>query len=133
MQIDAYEEPTVQRDLDLTREILLKVEAESRLDGNHWLRYSSPEELGITGHSVEEVGYHLDLLIEEGFVKGRSGREVIPALNKMTWKGHELLDDIRGTSIWESAKERAKGLGGVGIAFMWELAKAEIKHRLSLP
>jgi hypothetical protein len=132
MEILEFREPAVERDMDLTREILIKIAADKRLSGANWIRFGTPEELGITGRSAEEVGYHLDMLIEAGFLKGKSGMETIPALNRLTWQGHELLDDIRDDTIWGKAKERAKGLTGIGIGLMWELAKAEIKQKLGL-
>lgn len=51
----------------------------------------------------------------------------------LTWKGHEFLDDIRDPDIWQKTKERAGSLASVGIAFVWEIAKAEIKTKLGLP
>lgn len=56
----------------------------------------------------------------------------MPVVNKLTWQGHELLDDIRDPDIWNKTKERAKVLSGVGVAFVWEIAKAEIKKKLGL-
>jgi hypothetical protein len=120
--------------MDLTRELLLKIEADERLNGMRWIRYSSSEELGIKHRSVEEIGYHLKMLIEAGFLTGKTNlTEAMPFIKNITWQGHELLDDIRDDTIWGKAKERAKGLAGVGIGLMWELAKAELKHYLKLP
>jgi hypothetical protein len=133
MQIVEYKEPTVERDMELTRELLLNLAADNRLNGAQWLRYKSAEELGVAGHSLEEIAYHLNLLIDEGFLVGNSKRQGIPLLHKMTWKGHELLDDIRDDTVWGNTKERLKGLSGVGTALMWELAKAELKKKLGLP
>jgi hypothetical protein len=131
---ECVEEPIVQRDMDLTRELLLKIEADERLNGMRWIRYSSSEELGIKHRSVEEIGYHLKMLIEAGFLTGKTNlTEAMPFIKNITWQGHELLDDIRDDTIWGKAKERAKGLAGVGIGLMWELAKAELKHYLKLP
>jgi hypothetical protein len=131
---ECIEEPTVQRDMDLTRELLLKIEADERLDGMRWLRYSSPEELGINDHSLDEIGYHLKMLIEANFLTGKTNlMEAMPYIKNITWQGHELLDDIRDDTIWGNTKERAKGLAGVGMSLMWEIAKAELKQRLKLP
>jgi Hypothetical protein (DUF2513) len=108
MQVYEYREPFVQRNMDLTRELLLKIESDPRLDGMRWIRYHTAEEMGITGHSDVEVGYHLSMLIEEGFLVGRDRMETMPVLHKLTWRGHELLDDIRDETIWGKTKERAK-------------------------
>jgi len=132
MQVYEVRSLTVHRDMDLIRELLMKLDADPKLDGMRWIKYT-PEELGVTDRSAEEVGYHLSLLIEEGFLKGNAGMEVIPPINKLTWKGHEFLSDTRDDTIWSKAKARVKGLADVGVGFMWEIAKAEIKTKLGLP
>lgn len=133
MQIYEYRSPVVQRDMDLVRELLLKIDADPQLDGTRWVRYATPAEMGIADHSAEEVGYHLNMLIEEGFIKAKDSMEFMPLINRMTWKGHEFLDDIRDDTVWGKTKERTKGLASVGIALMWEIAKAELKQKLGLP
>jgi hypothetical protein len=133
------ENVNMKRDMDLVRELLLAIECDLKFDGTKWFTPASPEELGITNHSMDEVSYNLTMLIEEGFIKGKIAigmgvrDEMVAVINKLTWKGHEFLDDTRDPDIWNKAKERAKGLSGIGIAFMWEIAKAEIRTKLHLP
>ncbi|HEV2380838.1 MAG TPA: DUF2513 domain-containing protein [Terriglobia bacterium] len=135
MQVCEIKTVVMQRNMDLIRELLLKLESDQHLDGRKWVQYEAPEELGITDHSAEEVGYHLSLLIQEGFVRGsvRTDIEVIPPVSMLTWQGHELLDNIRDAGIWGKTKERLKGLPSVAISIIGEVAKAEIKTRLGLP
>jgi hypothetical protein len=120
--------------MDLMRDLLLHIEQDTRLDGMRFIGFE-PSELGAPDRSPEELGYHLAMLIEEGFVDGlgRIDIQTLPAIRKLTWKGHEFLDDIRDPDIWSKTKERAKGIGSVGVQFIWEIAKAEIKKRLGLP
>lgn len=47
--------------------------------------------------------------------------------------GHEFVANIRDSSIWSGVKERIKGLPGVAIAVVAELAKAEIKKETRIP
>jgi len=122
----------MKRDMELVRDLLLAIERDPKFDGTKWLSPTKPEDFGITNHSMQEVSYDLAMLIEEGFIKGKTGMDVV-VINKLTWKGHEFLDDTRDPDIWDKTKERARGLTSVGIAFMWELAKAEIKTKLHLP
>jgi hypothetical protein len=134
MQVFECQESIVKRDMDLIRDILLKLDGDERLHGMIWVRFETPEELGLKNHSVEEVAYHLHMLIEEGFVKGDLKlSKIMPLINKITWKGHELIDDIRDDTIWGKTKERTKNLSSVGIALIWEIAKAEIRQKLGLP
>ncbi|MBZ5679925.1 MAG: DUF2513 domain-containing protein [Acidobacteriia bacterium] len=60
----------MKRDMDLIRELLLLIETDPKFDGTTEFCFNTPEEMGITNHSTEEVAYHLAQLIEAGFVKG---------------------------------------------------------------
>jgi len=132
MQLRECKNIEMKRDMDLVRDLLLHVESDPLLDGTHWLHADTPSELGITGHSADEVGYHVNLLGEAGFLR-IMGMETIPAISKLTWEGHEFLDNIRDQGIWSKTKERIKGLPSVAIAVVAEIAKAEIKAKLGLP
>lgn len=131
MPICQYEEVALTRDMDLIRELLIGIEQRPDLDGRNWLRLDTPEELGVPGHQLEEVNYHLTLLIEAGFLKGNFGHQRL-LVSKLTWQGHEFLDDIRDHGIWAKIKERVSGLPSVGLAIIAELAKAEVKKKLGL-
>jgi Hypothetical protein (DUF2513) len=50
----------VKRDMDLIREILLKVEADPTSDGSHFVTYGPSD---FEGHSQREISYHVDLLL----------------------------------------------------------------------
>ena len=123
----------MKRDMDLIRDLLLKIESDPLYDGTRWVPVNKPADLGISNHSPEEVGYHLTMLIEAGLIKGKSGVELMPVLNKLTWEGHEFLDDIRDQGIWNKTKERLKDIPSASIPVIVEIAKAEIKKRLGLP
>jgi len=120
--------------MDLIRTILLKVEADPRFDGSAPDPRTGPARLTIEGHTDAEVTYHVVLLVEAGFLSGNikmasMGNFVVA---KLTWEGHELLDDIRDPEIWRKTKERAKSVTTVGLAFLWEIAKSEVKTKLGL-
>jgi hypothetical protein len=119
----------MKRDLDYIRELLLAIEADSRLDGTGLVHFAPSSD---SGRSCEELAYHLTLLIEAGFLKGEPTGQ-IPMISRLTWDGHEFLDDIRDPEIWGKTKERAKTVAGLGLQFVWEIAKAEIKTKLGLP
>ena len=105
----------MKRNMDLVRKILLQVEAtepgkEIRLD--------------VTGYSEEEIGLHVELMIEYGLVQGKA----IPSndgpahsilkywIDRMTWEGHDFLDAARNDTIWKKAKEKCLETTG-GLAF----------------
>jgi Hypothetical protein (DUF2513) len=121
----------MQRDMDLTRHLLLQIESNASLDGTRWVHFE-PSELGMADRTPEEIGYHLNLLIEEGYVKGQTGFETIPVISRLTWQGHELLDNIRDKGIWERAKGRLSGLPSISLKILADIATAEIKKHVGL-
>jgi hypothetical protein len=77
--------------------------------GQHAITPDIASEKGISNHSIEGIDYHLDLLIQAGMLKGKSGFTTT-AISRLTWHGHEFLDDIRDHDIWSKTKERVQGL-----------------------
>ena len=123
----------MQRNMDLIRDILLRVEGDPMLDGAHG-SYAF-EESDFPAHSPDEIAYHVNLLLEDGFLKPESyPSQDTPALaiERLTSAGHDFLDNIRNDDIWSKIKARLAGLGGVSLTIVAALAEAEIKKRLSL-
>jgi hypothetical protein len=122
------------RDMDLIRKLLLWIEQNPQLDGKRWFVIDKPEEVGVTDHSLEDIEYHMRLLTKAGLVEGRVNVTTgITAVSQLTWTGHEFLDNVKDSGVWESTKARVAGLPGVALAVIAEIAKAEIKKRLGLP
>jgi hypothetical protein len=120
----------VERNMDLIRDMLLKVAADPKLDGSHHYVFTPADGLGE--YSQEELNYHVDLLFEAGFVAGSPDSNPNPVISKLTWKGHEFVDTIRDSGIWSSVKERLKGLPSVALSVVAEIAIAEAKKRIGL-
>lgn len=102
----------MKRDMDLIREILLRLE-------QHYLDE-------IEGHSAKEIAYHVSLLEGAGLVTQDIYSNLF--LNdsmlegiRITWAGHEFLDASRSVSIWEKAKNIAIEKTG---ALSFEVLKA---------
>ena len=126
----------MKRDMDLIRDLLIGIENDSRFNGLEFIVPDTNDNLGVIGvthHSLEEIAYHLELLIEAGLVKGDIGARSIPAVSRLTWDGHEFVANIRDASIWGKTKERLRDLPDVGLAVIGEIAKAEIKKFLKMP
>lgn len=131
MQIYQVKEVEMERNMDLIRDLLVNIADDPKFDGCSWISPGQPSDLGISAHSMEEVSYHLVLLIEAGFIKGKEGMDV-PVICKLTWQGHEFLDNIRDQGIWAKTKQRLSGLSGVGLSVIAQVAEAEIKKRIGL-
>ena len=120
----------MERDMDLIRDILLKVAADPELDGS---RFKVFETSDFGGHSQAQIAYHIDLLFEAEFVKGVATLDApSPGISRLTWEGHEFADNIRDPGVWKNVKERIKGLESVAITVVAQLAIAEMKKHLHL-
>ena len=98
----------MQRNLEVIREILLRVEAIEEVRGI--------PDLEIGGFSESEVVYNLDLSIQAGLVDGKvvigaDAHYYISGLMALTWVGHDFLDSARDTTLWSKAKREAKNKG----------------------
>ncbi len=131
MQVQEWKEIEMERDMDLIRDLLLHIASDPIYDGQHGITPDIASEMGITDRPIEEVNYHLNLLIEAGMLKGRQGMSTT-VVSRLTWEGHEFIDDIRDQGIWSKTKERIQGLPSVAISVIAEIAKAEIKKKLGL-
>lgn len=107
----------MQRNLDLAREILLFFEIKDNI------KYV--KDLEIEGYEKNLVSYHVDMLYEAGYLNGeptysQGGRlyDVLPF--RLTWEGHEFLDNIREEKRWIKMKQKIAEKGGV---FSFELIK----------
>lgn len=130
MRVVEYRRIEVKRDMDLIRDILLKVEEDPSMNGFTFKTYDTKD---FEGHSEPEIIYHINLLFEVGFIDGARSLNPLPAISRLTWQGHEFIAATKDPRIWASVKERLKGLPDVGISVIFEIAKAEIKKHLKLP
>jgi len=119
----------MKRDMDLVRLILLAIEEEPR----GW----APK-LVIEGYSEQQIGFHVQLMGEAGFIKTadvtpRESSSPIGIPVYMRWAGYEFLEAARTPSIWEAAKSKLK-TAGTGIAFelLKETLLALARHQLGL-
>ncbi|WP_180766695.1 DUF2513 domain-containing protein [Vibrio parahaemolyticus] len=87
--------------MDLARKLMLEVESHP----------SHIESIKFPNYSQEEVYYHVALLIDAGLLKGDymmlKNASMAPAkiyIEKLTWEGHEFLDDTRKENVWEVIK-----------------------------
>jgi len=90
----------MKRDMDLAREILLKVEESPRATG------IGVFDLKIGGQSHEEVSYHIMLLHQAGLIEAFEPPcdDIDWAPSCLTWAGHEFLDAYREETFWHKAK-----------------------------
>jgi hypothetical protein len=133
MQAFAVRTYPMKRNMDLIRDILVLISEDPKYDGTKEFYFETPEEFGIHDHSVEEVAYHLALLIDSGYVDGAvTAAAPMQVIRTLTMRGHDFLGSVSDPSVWEKTKQRLKGLYGVALPIVEELAKSEMKKHLGL-
>jgi hypothetical protein len=120
----------MKRDLDLIRELLLKIEA---------LPVGPPAQYRLDEVDDPVLLAHLELLVESGLVRGKISRtqgsrgDVI-TIAGLTWQGHEWIETVRNADVWRETKREL--LDGPGV-LTYELARAMasriLRARLGLP
>ena len=123
-------------DMDLLRTILLKIEESPAFSKvNAPMQPVSALTLGIGGHDEDAVTYHCAQLVDGGYLTGNTKMAAhgMVMVGHMTLRGHEFLDAVRDPDIWSKTKQRTAGIATVGLGFLWEIAKSEIKLKLGLP
>ncbi len=99
---------TMQRDWELIRKILIRVEELSSIQDV--IRASEFE-----GYDEDLVSYHMYLLeqanLVEGAIKKHHNTGIMALLSNLTWQGHEFLDAIRSDSVWNKLKVTASEKG----------------------
>jgi Hypothetical protein (DUF2513) len=117
----------MKRDMDLVRELLLKLEAEP-LDGNLWSL--NPDDLGIRdrarGNLLSSRAAHRWRLLDAE--RGLSGHFVA---RRLTWAGHDFLDSVRDSKVWRTTKDRVKAAGGFTIEILASVAEKVIEENIA--
>ena len=96
----------MKRDWDVIRKILIAIEESTDSIMNSDIA-------DTTAIDAETVGYHCKLLIDAGLIEGNCtdliGAPVTRCLiHRLTWAGHEFLDQIRQPKLWNAIKATAK-------------------------
>ncbi len=89
----------MKRDMDLVRQILQQIEERTP-------RSSNPI-VWATDRSRDELYEHLEIMQDAGLVEGVALAPKYPICKRMTWEGHEFLEQSRDEGMWEQAKAKA--------------------------
>jgi Hypothetical protein (DUF2513) len=121
----------MQRDMDLIRELLLRLEAIPIRAGGVVHITPDVDELSVPGKSADEIDYHLSLIEKAGLIDN-GGMEPMVGIGfrALTWAGHDFLDSVRDPAIWRDTKEGARRAGGFSVELLTALAKGFIKKKI---
>ena len=130
----------MKRDMELIREIMLKLEAWPMNMGDGVVMTPEDMRAEIPGHDLAEINHHMDLIHEAGFIDDGGPRASGPMFGflfmGLTMKGHDFLDTVRSPEVWRRTKAGAAKVGSVGLQLLLELGKGyakEVARELGLP
>jgi hypothetical protein len=117
------------RDMDLIRLIMIQLEEHPEPNG--------PADVEIEGYSSIQIGFHLGLLKEAGFILAydATGINGIPDFipQRLTWNGYEFLAAAKNDNVWEDFKTMLKEKGlTVPITVAQSLLIAILKEQIDL-
>lgn len=120
----------MKRDLELCRQVLLKVEESSVTQG--WI-----EGFEIEGVNDEVLSEHVRLLDEAGLIDAQDLSSMSSFCwmpKRLTYQGHEFLDAVRNDTVWMKAKEKViSSTGTLTLEALKSVTPALIKSLLGLP
>jgi len=113
------------RDFDLIRSILIQAE---QAPSDQPLQI-----LSITGNfSPTDVAQHIELMIEQKWIEGEvlSHSPLAFGIYRLTWAGHDFLENARNDTIWKKvmAEAKAKGTSMTIVVLNGLLSKAAEKY-----
>ncbi len=125
--------------LDCVRDVLIVLEDTENMDntGNLELIEINDIENALPDYERKELLYTLRHLIEEHYINGEiissCGEPDIYEIDDLSWKGHELLKNIRNKPVWEKVKQKALShVGTVSISVLSALAESIIRNQLGI-
>ncbi len=115
-------------DHDLVRELLLAVEK--------YLPEDKDNLILPTNRTEWELSYHVELLQEGGLIEAAIFRSAAGPpyefhIFRLTWHGHDYVDNMRSISVWSALKDRiGEKIDGVSIGTMVSLARQMVMEML---
>ena len=121
---------------DYVRDILLYVEknlnykSDEEVPTHHKkLDHSRlPDKEQFKNYDKDTLMYAIELLIQEQYLqcakppKYHEGDLLEADIIGLSWKGHELLDNVRDDNVWNAVKERARSFGQFSIKTLSTIA-----------
>ena len=121
----------MKRDMDLVRELLLRIEAQHIAAGSVLLLLYDRPPLKAENENMDEIAYAMRMIEGAGFLDLTDTQPAIGvALLGLSWRGHDFLDSVRDPEIWRKAKDGAQKAGGFTVGLLGELAKGLIRTQI---
>ena len=112
----------MKRNMELVRQILLKL-------SDHKHGYA-PNPFTIDDYTDEEIGYHCLLLSEAKLIKAVESSAMDDASPRalpirLTWEGHEFIENVRNENVWNQTKEIVGKLGDASFS-VWTSVLSQV-------
>src|ERR1700693_989164 len=122
----------MKRDMDLIRELMLKLESLPMRPGGIVLIKGDAEEVQGGGYSVDQIDYHLALIREAGLIETPGNGPIGGGFpfRRLTWSGHDFLDSVRSPDVWDKTKKVASAAGGFTVDLIVLAAKSYLENQL---
>lgn len=124
----------MERNMDLMRELLLKLESLNIPPGTVTQLSPYDPALAVDGFNGDDIGHHLRMLVSGDFIETGGtrpfGADGSLVFHQISWKGHDFLDSVRDPKIWEKTKSGAEAAGGFTVDLLKDLAKAFVKKQI---
>ncbi len=119
----------MKRDLDLIRDMLFTIESINTPDTPVGISDFNP-----LGKSKEELFYHAQLLMDENFIEGVfSDVAMFFSVTRITNNGHDYLDAVRDSSIWNKTKATlGDTISSISLSLVKEIALKFIKDSINM-
>ena len=121
---------SMERDLELVRQILLKAAAHP-----HGRGFSPQDDLdGV--YTTEQIGYHVHLMGQAGLIAASDATthdDPSPnsLMNSITWSGYEYLESVRDEKVWKETKSLAGRAGSTAFDLVKQIAISVAKSELA--
>jgi hypothetical protein len=129
----------MKRDMDLIRELMLKLEELPVGPGdnvhiqpdNGSLLVEGSSVVPVGEYSADEIEYHLSLIEKARFIEPtRHGPAVGIMFKGLSWSGHDFLDSVRSPDVWDRTKQAVSTAGGFTVDLLVFAAKTYLENRI---
>lgn len=116
----------MKRDMDLIRNMLLLIEADSDVPP----KTVKPDAFLDLCDNLPMIALHLELLADSGLVDLRKMPNGSYEVKRITGAGYDYLDSVRSAKVWRNVKDRLSVVGGASFDIIKAVAIEEVKKAL---
>lgn len=84
----------------------------------------------LSKYDEETLFYHLSLMNQAKLLKVQFAGNKPFLISKLTWEGHQFIDNIRDNKVWAQIKDKSKKLSSVSLQFLISLAPTILEQML---